>query len=150
MSPVLEGVKLLPPAPPYTYLGVAENMITGLRPLSLANPSSPMASSLVASHVLECLLKALLSLDGNDKRLKEKGLRHNIHNLWAIAQSEMPQMVSQIPDWAITLSNLHNSPYYLRYSTGIHGLVLPALEPMLTQMNDLLLVVRNAVNKKDL
>src|SRR4051794_37534800 len=119
-----------PPGPPHTYLGVAESILPGIQAIASQSRPPAIAGSLLAAHMVECLLKAYLSRSGNDDRLKAKGLRHNITALWQLAEAEGLKFPSPSPPWVATLSNLHDSPYYLRYSTGVHGVVTPPIVPL--------------------
>jgi hypothetical protein len=71
----LERVSISKPAPPETYLGVAESMMAGVSVLA-KHGIAGLALPLVAAHTLECALKAYLSRDGQDSRLKQPALRH--------------------------------------------------------------------------
>lgn len=97
--------------------------------------------------MLECLLKAFLSRSGDDKRLRDKKLRHNLVGLWSLARSEGLNIPEQHPSWVSELNRLHDSPYQLRYSEGVHGIVLPAPEPMTTHLLELLELVRKSITQ---
>lgn len=144
-SIVLDDVTVVPSAPPHTYLGVANSMIRGVEILAQASPTSPLSLALVASHALECTLKAYLSRDGADARLRRSELRHNLTALWMLAQQEGLAVSAQPPQWVETLGHIHNSPYYLRYSTAIHALSTPRSEPMFSELQALLVLVRQAI-----
>jgi hypothetical protein len=104
-----------------------------------------------ASQVAECALKASLSRGGDDRRLRSKALRHNRDALWrlaiseGLANSEHLSIDAAPPSWLQRLSQLHDGPYYLRYSTGVHGLVTPAPEPMCTELERLVAAVEHQV-----
>jgi hypothetical protein len=136
------SVKIAPAAPPWTYFGVAESMIPGIR--VLANPPTPgsVPLALVAGHTLECLLKAYLSRKGDDRRLKKADVRHDLEALWAMAFSEGLSIPASPPNWVTCLAHVHREPYHLRYSTGIHGIVLPSPKPMVADLASLLDIVR--------
>ena len=141
-SVVLGPVTSAPAAPPHTYLGVAQDMVVGLRALADASPTSSLALGLVAAHVLECTLKAYLSRGGSDHAVKGRAVRHNLSALWSMARADGLPIPRLPPDWVKTLSGLHDSPFPLRYSTGVHGLVMPGAEPMATEIPALLALVR--------
>ena len=138
----LEPIRMKPAGPPDTYFGVGENMMRGVQVLAAASPTSALALALVAAHVLECLLKAYLSRGGSDAALKEKEVRHNLNALWAMAFGQGLRIPESPPDWVARLSDLHDRPYHLRYSTGVHGIVSPAAEPMTAELAALLETVR--------
>jgi len=140
LSSVLEDVTVTPPGPPHTYFGVAQRLLPAIR--ILAEPSvSAWAMALLSAHTLECLLKAYLSRDGSDDRLKHQQTRHNLDGLWRQAASEGLAVPADPPDWVVRLSELHNAPYYLRYSTGINGIVTPQPALMASELVALLHVV---------
>jgi hypothetical protein len=142
-----ESNTVAPPAPPYTYFGVAESLMPGVKPLVDALPSgSSAALALVCAHTLECLLKAYISRDGSKKAAcKARGMRHDLKALWKEASKQGLGVPASPPDWADRLSSLHHQPYLLRYSEGIHGIVLPAAAPMAPELTTLLEVVRKHI-----
>ena len=130
-----------PTGPPYTYLGMARTLLNGVPPLAAAGANSSVALAFVAAQVTECALKAHLSRSGDDRRLKDRSLRHNLEALWHLARSEGLPISSQPPPWVLTLSGLHDAPYYVRYSTGVHVVVTPAAQPMATELAGLVELV---------
>jgi hypothetical protein len=114
----------------------------GVKVLAAASPPPALALALVAAHVLECLLKAYLSRGGSDTGLKDENVRHDLNALWAKAFAQGLRVPESPPNWADCLSGLHKSPYYLRYSIGVHGIVSPGAEPMTSELAALLEVVR--------
>lgn len=140
----LDDVTIAKPSPPATYLGVAESMVRGVK-LMAEHGGAGLALPLAAAHTLECALKAFLSRDGQDARLKQPSLRHNLAELWTLSKSEgLP--IDDAPHWVTRLSEIHDKPYYLRYSTGIHGIVTPAPEPMATELCTLIETVRQGIH----
>jgi hypothetical protein len=137
-SLTLPLLAIAPAAPPYTYFGVAQSMMPGVKVLAATSPPPALALALVAAHVLECLLKAYLSRDGSDAALKDLNFRHDLNALWAMAFAQGLRISGSPPSWADCLSGLHKPPYYLRYSTGVHGIVSPAAEPMTSELAALL------------
>jgi hypothetical protein len=136
-----------PAAPPSTYIGVAENLLPGVRVLADALNTRGMPLALLSAHVLECLLKAFLSraLDSDAPLTKNAKLRHNLLALWSLAKQKGLALPDQTPSWVECLSSLHDYPYYLRYSKGVHVIVSPAAEPMASDLQHLVGVVRSAV-----
>lgn len=120
--------------PPHTYLGMARTLLAGVQVLASVGSNTPVALAFVAAQVTECALKAHLSRSGNDKRLKNPALRHDLKALWQLAYTEGLPLSEKPPAWLVTLSGLHSTPYYIRYSTGVHCLVTPAAEPMATEL----------------
>lgn len=134
-----------PPEPPDTYFGVAEALLPGVKILAEAS-NSGTALPFLCAHVLECLLKSYLCRDGSDssvKAVKGSSIRHNLVDLWGTAKTEGLPIPSTPPDWVSNLGELHKSPYYLRYSTGVHAIVTPGREPMVSELIELLALVRS-------
>jgi hypothetical protein len=145
----LPGLSVLPARPPYTYIGVADALLPGVQLLIAAQSPPAMAISMLAAHTLECLLKAFLSRSGSDDELKSKGLRHNLVALWQRAASEGLQIPDAPPHWVQRLGELHDSPYYLRYSTGVHGIVLPPLDSIMSGLVDLHATVAKSIERRE-
>ena len=141
-SMTLPPLRILPAGPPHTYLGIAYAMLPGVRVLAGATPLPALPLAMLSSHILECGLKAYLSRSGDDSRVKQQRIRHNLNELWALASSEGLSIPTQPPQWADCLSHLHKPPYFLRYSTGVHGISTPAPEPMVTELAAILEQVR--------
>jgi hypothetical protein len=143
VSITLESAKIMPAGPPYTYLGVAENLMPGVKVLAAATPVPGLALPFVCAHVLECVLKAYLSRYVPEKALRDRKLCHNLNALWILASAQGLRVDASPPAWVDCLSGLHNGPkFFLRYSTRVHGVVSPAAEPMATELGALLEVVR--------
>jgi hypothetical protein len=149
MEPIISTVSvteeddvIAAPAPPHTYFGVAQSMMPGVTILAAASPSPPLPLCLVAAHVLECLLKAYLSRDGSDAKVRDPKVRHDLNALWRMAFEQDLPVPESPPEWVDRLSGLHNHPYHLRYSTGVHGIVSPAPELMASELRALLETVR--------
>ena len=140
------SASIAPAGPPHTYLGMARLLLQGVRPLCAVEPPRTVPLAFIAAQVAECALKASLSRSRDDKRLKEKSIRHNLEALWSLAHSEGLSISASPPPWLLKLSHLHNSPYYLRYSTGVHGLVIPGPEPMSSELEQLVAVVERQVS----
>lgn len=141
-----QAVKIAPAAPPHTYFGVAQSMMAGVKILAAASPSPALALSLLAAHVLECLLKANLSRNGSDAAVKKRDIRHDLEALWARAFAQGLRVPESPPDWVTCLSGLHKRPYYPRYSDGVHGIVSPGPEPMTSELEGLLEIVRTQLS----
>lgn len=140
-SITLGPMTIAPAGPPHTYFGVAQNLMSGVQ--ILASAQSPgLALPLLCAHVLECILKAYISRGGSDSALKAPNIRHNLVALWRLANSQGLAVSSAPPAWVARLGELHESPYYLRYSTGVHGIVSPGPQPMVSELAALLEQVR--------
>ncbi|MBA5689641.1 hypothetical protein [Rugamonas apoptosis] len=146
VSLTLPQISIAEAKPPETYLGIAHHMLLGVKILASASlpPSLPLA--MLSAHVLECALKAYLSRSGDDSRLMKKNLRHNLNALWSLANAEGLKIPSQPYPWVEILSHLHDSPYYLRYSTGVHCLQTPAPQPMVAELENFVTIVRTQLS----
>jgi hypothetical protein len=142
MSATLGPLTIAPAAPPHTYFGVAQSILPGIRALAVTNPPHAIPLALLAAHALECILKAYLSRKGSDATLRASNVRHNLMKLWEMAETDGLGVPSEAPRWVKMLSGLHDKPYYLRYSEGVHGVVTPGAEPMTTELGQLLELVR--------
>lgn len=131
------GFAFSPSKPPHTYLGVAWAMLEGVNTLAASENPPPAPLALIAAHALECTLKAYLSRNGDDSHVKKKDIQHNLLELWSCANNDGLSITSDPPEWVRMLSNVHKRPYTLRYSEGVHGLVLPAPYPMTTELSAL-------------
>jgi hypothetical protein len=138
-------VTVAPPGPPHTYLGMARQLLHGVPPLASAGVQTSIALAFVAAQVAECLLKAYLSRGGDDKRLKNPPLQHNLAALWQLAEAEDLALSTPPPAWLSLLSELHDKPYFIRYSTGVHGMCTPAPEPMATELAALVELVARSL-----
>ena len=137
LSVTLPSLRVEPAGPPHTYQGIAFAMLPGARILADASPLPALPLAMVSAHVLECTLKAYLSRTGDDRKVRANkcpNVRHNLNALWTLAHSDGLNIQSQPPQWVACLSQLHDSPYFLRYSTGVHGMSTPAPEPMTTEL----------------
>ena len=123
--------------PPHTYLGIANSMLQGVRVLATTSPLPALPLAMIGAHALECTLKAYLSRSGDDSCVRGRHIRHNLNALWLSAVSDGLTVQPKPPHWADCLSLIHNSPHFLRYSTGIHGIQTPAPEPMSTELGAL-------------
>lgn len=114
----------------------------GVLQLAAAEAAAGIPLALLSAHMLECLLKAFLSCDGKDGRLKTHKLRHDLVGLWDLAVREGLPWDTERPSWVSTLGGLHDRPYYLRYSTGIHAISTPVPDDLSQGLRELLEVVR--------
>lgn len=138
----LDPMTLAPAGPPHTYWGIADGLMPGVRTLADAGPSRALPLAMIAAHALECILKGYLSRSGNDSAVKQSSIRHDLVALWDRAVSAGLSVARTPPSWVSRLGELHNTPYYMRYSTGVHGLVLPPSEPMASELATLLELAR--------
>jgi hypothetical protein len=132
-----------PPITPLTSFGVAENLMPGVKLLASGPTSTSLALAFLCAHVLECLLKAFLAREGmSDSELRSQSIRHDLAKLWSEAVARGLHVSAAPPDWVTCLSRLHAPPYFLRYSPHVHAIVSPAAQPMVSELEMILEVVR--------
>jgi hypothetical protein len=115
----------------------------GIAFLATGSPAEARALAFLSAHVLECLLKAYLTAAfGTDIELKKLSVRHNLTDLWQMAVSSGLSIPAQPPLWVSILGAIHGAPYHLRYQAGVHGMQLPPVQPMVSEIGTLLETVR--------
>lgn len=139
------GLSMVPPGPPDSYLGVAFAVVKAVRVLADTRPTPSIPLAMLAAHCLECALKAYLSKDGSDAIVRGVNVRHDLGALWSMAQVAGLAVAAPPPAWVLMLGDVHGAPYYLRYLTGVHGLSLPPAEPMATELEAVLQLVRRGI-----
>jgi hypothetical protein len=72
---------IMPAGPPYSYLGVAQGLLASIRVLASATPMPGLTLAIVCAQALKRALKAFLSRDGKNARLRPAAIRHNIEEL---------------------------------------------------------------------
>jgi len=116
-------------------------MMQGVKALTVTEPRAPLPHALLSAHALECLLKAALSKDGSDTKVRKANVRHNLEALWVMAAAEGLGVSASAPEWVTCLGALHDAPYRLRYSTGVHGIVLPSMNLVTSELEALVALV---------
>lgn len=134
----------LPAKAPHTYLAMATHFAGGAKYLS-SSPENAISTTFLCAQATECALKAYLSRDGDERRLKSQNIRHNLVSLWELASTEGLIVKSPAPQWLVMLGELHNKPYYLRYLSGDHGLTLPPQTLMIDELATLIQKIRNQI-----
>jgi hypothetical protein len=128
------------PTPSESYFGIARQMMIAVPILMNAKPAPAIALTFISAHVLECLPKAYLSKRGRTWSNREQ---HDLVRLWEMAREEGLPIDNPPPKWVLDLEALHSGPdYYLRYSTGVHGIVGPVLDDMTSGLATLLETVQ--------
>lgn len=121
------------------FLGAAKSMDIGIRILAQSLPDATLPLAILCGQAAECGLKALLSHSGiKTNVLRSKSLGHNLVALWIAAASDAKLQPSLPPAWIEQLGRVHGGPYVIRYPMGVHGIVLPATQPMLEGTAELL------------
>ena len=142
-SLTFQPLTVLPVTPQAGYLAAAQALMPGVELLATGSPAEARALTLVSAHVLECLLKAYLTAAlGTDTELKKLNVRHNLVALWQEAASRGLSISATAPSWVAIVGALHGSPYHLRYQDRVHGMQLPATQPMVSEISALLAAVR--------
>lgn len=57
--------------PPFTYLVVAYKMLAGAKVLVASTPIQEQPLALLCAHTLECSLKAFITRNGDDSKVKK-------------------------------------------------------------------------------
>lgn len=149
---ILPILKWVQPDEGEGYLVVARDLFKGVEALSTAIHIPPRACALIASHALECTLKAYLLHKGKRSELKKREIRHNIQALWNLVYREQTLGIpEQPPDWVQILGDGHGPNFYFRYQEGenktiVNGGQTPALVPMTDGLRKLLEQVELSTN----
>lgn len=148
-GPVSVSVELAAgvPEPARRHFGVARGLVGGLRPLVLAGPDAAPALAFLAAQVCETALKAFLLKHVTPKRLKERGIRHDLGVLWAMAVGHGLPVDARPPQAIELLVRLHQSPYPLRYAgpQAVQLLCLPQSASLADEVDALLRAVDRAL-----
>lgn len=146
----LEEIAIKHPSPSQGYLAAARYFFAGVRTLSQGGPDVALACTFLAAQALECALKAYLSngfyTKKELKRLKERGIRHNLVKLWRDAADKGLAVSLQPPVWCVILNKTHDEPYYLRYPIGANGLGIPSFSVMVPELSKVIDLVGSIVN----
>jgi hypothetical protein len=132
---MLEPMRLLPPSPGQGYVGIAEALVPAIEILAGSPHRPAVALSLLCGHAIECALKASLVHRGvPDATLTKSPLNHDLVRLWQKALEQSCPGIGSTPEWLEQLAGVFGRPYRLRYAKDVHGLVLPATSPMVTDV----------------
>ena len=119
------------------HLAIAQQLLAGARVLA-GDPNCAVTLAFVCAHAAECLFKAFLSWKGVcDSDLKDHHIRHDLVALRTMAVTKGLAVDPSPPAWLALLSELHKSPFRLRYPVGLNGFMLPATQPMLADLESL-------------
>jgi hypothetical protein len=142
----LEPLTVQPVKPHEAFFSAAESLLTGAGIIAESGQNASVAFTFLCGQATECFLKAFLSHRGFDlDTLKSAAFRHDIGKLWSAAMSRALPLGDPMPPWADCLDELHDNPYYLRYPMGLHGIVLPGIDPMLSELQRIREMVRSAI-----
>lgn len=132
LSATLEPVTLAQVTDRAAYIGVANQLISGVELLGKDTNAAPIALTMLAAHAAECLLKAVLAVDSaTETDLRNGRDRHNLKALWGRAVKQGLAVTATPPEWIDRLSYLHDRPFFLRYSRGVQGLALLNMSDMI-------------------
>ena len=136
---------IIAPGPPDTYLGVAGHLLRDVKIFGEAVPPPGIGLPILCAHALECTLKAYLSRDGDEARVRARDVQHNLAKLWNMASEDGLRIPREPPEWVSQLGTLHDRPYHLRYSTRVNGIVSPVPALMTVGLAELLDLVHDQV-----
>jgi hypothetical protein len=138
MSAKEEGAdRILPPSDARALLFSAQQLMQGLQVLARSPENVPLACSFLAGQALEGTLKAYLSLNGVSEGALISQFRHDLEKLWNEAVRLGAPLSATPSRWCQTLNTLHGSPYYLRYPLRVNIIVMPAKEPMVSELQQI-------------
>jgi hypothetical protein len=127
------------------YLAAARGLNAGVEALA-ANNEVASARAYLAAQTLECILKSYLAHKNvPEGKLRAPAIRHNLEKLWKLAFTEGAPIQQQPTAWCVRLNELHDKPYYLRYPMGLHGLVLPGSNPMVSDLKAIMASISELV-----
>jgi hypothetical protein len=131
---VAGAATVAPVTVPDAHLAIAQQLLIGARVLA-GGPNCAVSLAFVCAHAAECLFKAFLSWKGvPETNLKDHNIRHDLVALHAMAVAKGLAIAPNPPSWLALLSDLHKTPFQLRYPVGLNGFVLPASQPMLADL----------------
>lgn len=141
----LPALEILEPAPPATYLGVAYSFLPAIRRLAPFPGDSAIPHAHLCAHALECALKAYLSRAGDDSTVRGHQIRHDLNALWGKAAADGLAIPACPPQWVHELSDLHASPFYLRYAPGVHIISTPPARSMTIDLEGIVELVAQSM-----
>lgn len=103
-----------------------------------------------AAQAIECALKAVLNHVATKQTvLKDPRVRHNIDGLWRMAGAQAIVTPADPPSWVSELSQVHDSPYYVRYPST-HAIVFPNLTVVLDELHEVLSKVHQRISEQSI
>ena len=135
MNATLGPVVVTMPTDTQGNLYRAKELLAGAR--ALQGKVHDFALVFLCAHATELLLKAYLRHnDLSDKEMKDVG--HKLRELWELAiDHRLPWYDTAPPTWLELMHTLHARPYHLRYNDDKNGMITPAAEPLLTDLETL-------------
>lgn len=94
-------------------MGVAHSLMPGIDVLAAASPRAGRALALVAGQILECSLKAFVTVAVDAATAHRLG--HEIDKLWRLSVQHGLSLNMKPPMWASILAEGHGAPFFLRY-----------------------------------
>lgn len=133
------------------FFSVAHSLDFGIERLADFSPDTALSLTFLCGQATECTLKALLSHAGVERKaLGPKGMGHRLTALWVSAASKSSLHPTTPPAWIEQLAQVHGAPYVLRYPMDAHGIVLPAKQPMLEGLKELIAFARQQLDHSNL
>jgi hypothetical protein len=101
------------------YLIVARDLFPAVVHLSGVKGISARSCAMLAAHVTECWLKALIFSKDSEKKFAV-GEQHDLIRLWSLAEeTALIALPKEPPDWLINLAVGHGPNFYFRYQQGV-------------------------------
>lgn len=137
-----------PPSAAQSYLIAAQGFFEGAEALAKHSPQFLLPCAFLSSQALECTLKSFLAHKGKtEKDLRSIG--HDLETLWVNAANHGLQIESTPKPWCELLNSAHNKPYFFRYPMGLNGISYPAIEPMISELNSIIILVKEKINLRN-
>lgn len=130
----------VPPSAAQSFLIAAKGFFDGAEALAAHSPKSLLACAFLSSQALECTLKSFLAHAGQTEK-EIKSIGHDLEELWIKSAGFGLEIGSSPKVWCTILNSAHNKPYYFRYPMGLNGMSYPAIEPMICEMRELILLI---------
>jgi HEPN domain-containing protein len=128
------------------FLSRARSFLHGVETLAKSAEENIEACHFLAAWALELLLKAYLSHTGcTTVELIKFG--HRLDALWENASSKGLLVPAAPPRWVQLLSELHKSPFHMRYPTTSAAYVGPNLCVLESELNALFCLIEEAVKQ---
>lgn len=132
----------VPPSAAQSFLIAAKGFFDGAEALATHSPKCLLPCAFLSSQALECALKSFLAHTGHTEN-EIKSIGHNLEELWIKSANFGLEIGSHPKAWCTILNSAHNKPYYFRYPMGLHGMSYPAIEPMICEMKELILLIES-------
>lgn len=120
----------------------ALNFASGAELLLTDRNKTPIdAFGVLVSHSLELGLKSFLIHSGKTEKYIIKKIGHNLVKSWEVCISFGLEIDDPPPFWCQVLNSAHDFPYLFRYARENTGVVVPAVDTLMTDLNAVLQLI---------